>query len=366
MSEQTDSQHRELAAAFGRDLDPLAEFEVGFEKSDADPFDLFLEDVIDSRDLVPATREHYNRTFRQWRKFMAERERHPACPSTSHVKAFIRHQRDVKGNHPGTIKDKLQRLNSAYEWWQDEPALPHPRDFNPIASAQNKVNLDNPEIKEPPRIPVETLRDVLTDVPHVRDRAIITAQLKLGLRVSELCNIQLSEVDIQNTELREHYPNLGTHRMLEDRPNAVYIPHDRAENKSKRPRVLPLDNELKRVLLRYLLIRPDTDQPWLFLADATHDRLLQAGVMDAWKNAFRPEYDETEHHRAVTSHFGRHRFTTYWRVERDVNYELIQYMRGDKTGRAPGEGRGAIDRYIHTYYEDIEPIYRKQIYTLGV
>jgi hypothetical protein len=88
--------------------------------------------------------------------------------------------------------------------------------------------------------------------------------------------------------------------------------------------------------------------------------------MDAWKDAFHPEYDETEHHRAITSHFGRHRFTTYWRVERNVNYELIQYMRGDKTGKSPGSGRGAIDRYIHTYYEDIEPIYRKQIYTLGV
>ena len=366
MSERTDVQHAEFAAAFDRDLDPLAEFETTFEGLDADPFDLFVNDVLASRDLVDETHEHYDRTFRQWREFMAEEGRHPACPSVSHVKSFMRHQRDVEGNHPGTIQDKLQRLSAVYEWWQDEPAFPHPRDFDPISSAQQKVNLEKPEKKEPPRISVEELRDLLSNVTHVRDRAIIVAQLKLGLRVSELCNIQLAEVDIQNTELQNHYPDLGSHPMLDERPNAVYIPHDRDRNKSERPRVLPLDNELRRVLIRYLMIRPDADEPWLFLAESTHDRFLQMGVMGTWKDAFHPEYAETDQHRAITSHFGRHRFTTYWRVERDMNYEHIKYMRGDKTNRSPGSGRGAIDRYIHTYYEDIEPLYRKQIYKLGV
>jgi integrase/recombinase XerD len=41
-------------------------------------------------------------------------------------------------------------------------------------------------------------------------------------------------------------------------------------------------------------------------------------------------------------------------------------MRGDTAGSANLKDRGAIDEYIHTYYEDIEPIYREQIYKFGV
>ena len=45
---------------------------------------------------------------------------------------------------------------------------------------------------------------------------------------------------------------------------------------------------------------------------------------------------------------------------------MVQYMRGDKTGNKPGEGRAGIDHYLHTYYEDIEPLYRERIYKLRI
>jgi integrase/recombinase XerD len=41
-------------------------------------------------------------------------------------------------------------------------------------------------------------------------------------------------------------------------------------------------------------------------------------------------------------------------------------MRGDTAGSAQLDDMGAIDEYIHTYYEDIEDIYRENIYKLNV
>jgi integrase/recombinase XerD len=362
----TDAQRAELAAAFGQELDPLAEYEATFQQADADPFALFTAEVLATRDIAARTREGYDRVFRQWREFMADQGRHPACPSEGHVKGFARHELDTKDNHPDTVKEKLRKLNNAYTYWQDDPTFPHPQDYNPISLAKTKVTFADVESKEPPRIPLADLRDVLEGVTHVRDRAIIALQLKLGLRATEVCNLQLSDIDIQNADLRAHYPELGSNPRLEGRQNAVYVPHDREGNKSQRPRLLPLDDELRRVLLRYLLIRPDTGGPWVFLSLTRHEQLRKQDINQPWKDAFRPEYAETEQHRAVTSHYGRHYFTTYWRVEEDLNRELIKYMRGDTAGSMSIQERGAIDEYIHTYYEDIGNLYRENIFKLNV
>ncbi|WP_420182437.1 tyrosine-type recombinase/integrase [Haloarcula sp. KBTZ06] len=364
--QSTDTQRAELAAAFGRDLDPLEEFQATFRQRDIDPFLLFEADVLETKDLGRRTLDGYHSTFRDWREFMDAQGRHPACPNEEHVKAFARFEMDEKGNAASTVTNKFQRLNTAYKYWQDDPAFPHPQDYNPFQLARSKLDLSDDGKKEPPRLPVEKLREVLSDVNHVRDRAVIACQLKLGLRATELCNIKLSEVTIENAELNRHYPEMGTHSALEEIQNAVYIPHDRDGNKSQRPRLLPLDDEIRRVLLRYLLTRPDNGSEWLFLSHTTYAQMHRDYVADIWEEAFQPEYDESENHAAVTSHFGRHRFTTYWRVERDLNRELIKYMRGDTAGAGNIQERGAIDEYIHTYYEDIEPTYRKNIYKLSV
>lgn len=362
----TDAQRAELAAAFGQNLDPLADYESTFQQADADPFTLFKAEVLSTRDIAEGTRDGYERVFRQWREFMGEQGRHAACPSEEHVKGFARHELDSKGNHPDTVKEKLRKLDNAYSYWQDDPTFPHPQDYNPVSLSKSKVTFEEREQKEPPRIPLTDLRDLLADVTHVRDRAIITLQLKLGLRATEVCNLQQADIDIQNADLREHCPELGTNPCLEGRQNAVYVPHDREGNKSQRPRLLPLDDELRRVLLRYLLIRPDNDEPGVFLSLTRHEQLRKQDINQPWKDAFHPEYAETEQHRAVTSHYGRHYFTTYWRVEQDVNRELIKYMRGDTAGSHAIQDRGAIDEYIHTYYEDIRDLYLENIYKIGI
>jgi integrase/recombinase XerD len=41
-------------------------------------------------------------------------------------------------------------------------------------------------------------------------------------------------------------------------------------------------------------------------------------------------------------------------------------MRGDTSAGGVNDPAGGIDHYIHSYYEDIEPLYRERIFKLGV
>lgn len=359
-----------LADSFDRSLDPLAEFgaelEATFARLDTDPLDMAKEEVVETRDLTERTREQYGRVFGQWRRHMQRQGRHVACPSEEHVREFIEFERERKGNADKTVISKLQLLNVAYEYWQDDPAFPHPQDYNPFGLMQKKASFSEEQPKKPPRITTQELRTILEDVTDIRDLAILTLQLKLGLRATELCNLRIQDIHIVDEELSRQLERLGSCSILSDKQNALYIPHDREGNKSPCPRLLPLDDESRRVLSRYLLIRPTKDTPEVFLSKARHMPLNKQVVNSVWKEAFHPEYEETGDRRAVTSHFGRHRFTTHWRVEADLNRELIKYLRGDRAGSTDPEDRASINEYIHTYYRDIESVFRNQIFILDV
>jgi integrase/recombinase XerD len=219
--------------------------------------------------------------------------------------------------------------------------------------------------REHRRIPVPELREMVASVTDLRARALIAMQLKLGLRAGEVANIRLDDLGMDGAEAAAHHPVLGSHDRLTDHEQTLYVPSkaEREGNKSTRPRLLPLDGELRALLDRYLLVRPDNGEPWLFISRKSHIQLDARAVNEVWKEWFHPEYAGTEDHRPVTSHFGRHRFTTYWRVGQDLNRQLVKYMRGDRTG-AYASHRG-MDAYLHAYYEDIEALYRAGMYQLA-
>lgn len=109
------------AEAFNASADPLAQYSSQFYEL-PDPFEYYIETVIYNKTDVTTekTIEEYRRTYRQWRSYMETTDRHPACPSTGHVSAFIEWRRDVHGNSRRSIKAKLRRLIRAYEHWQAE------------------------------------------------------------------------------------------------------------------------------------------------------------------------------------------------------------------------------------------------------
>lgn len=363
--EATNAEKREMIAdSVGRDTDPLREYDADFQNLSIDPFNVYIEDVIDTKDYAEGYVDNVNRTIRQWNSFMETKGRHPACPSTVHVEEFVVHYRDEKGNCPQTVVEKIDTLGRAFRYFQADSAFPHSTEFDPFEAAKHRVELHGDGPKRPHPLRLTELRDIVQGITHVRDRGIVVAQFKLGLRASELCNVKLSEVSIEDSEIQRHYDQVGTHPQVRDRPNSIYIPHDRPRNKSTRPRCLPLDDELRNLFSKYLSCRPDNDEPWMFLSKKGARKLNYKNVNeDVWKKYFRPRYGPTDRYRGISSHFGRHFFTTWWTVKREIPRPLVKYMRGDKqTGGKPHPRQEVIDHYIHAYYSDIESIYRREIF----
>ncbi len=350
-----------VAEAFGRDLDPLAEHAEVFEELDLDPFELFLEDT---GPRASTTERNYRNSFRHWRRHMEEVGRHPACPSRSHVESYVR-RRAEEGVKRSTVNTELVHLGAAHSYWASDEAFPHAVDFDPFDVDPPEGMGSGPD--EYPRVSMDDLRGAVTSTGHYLDRAVIVAQLKLGLRASELCNVRLPEINLEHPDLREFYPELGTHPEVEGRPNSLYVPCDREGNKSKRPRVLPLDDETRRCLVRYLLVRPTCGREAMLLSKREKVCLKSKHLNEIWRDAMPDDLaDPGEGERPVRSHFGRHFFTTYWDVHQDINSELVAYMRGDTAGSRNAAGSDSMSHYLHVYYEDVEDLYRERVFKLRI
>lgn len=363
-----------IADEFDRDRDPLQEFEDSFDQLESDgvdPFEIYLEENVRGV-FSDSTVDEYERAYNHFKSFMERQGRHPACPNRHLIKEFARQELKEKGNKKSTVTTKLQKLNIQFESMQNKEEYPHDVNFNPFKAGLNQIesiaggdNDEEEEKKEFPRISIEEMREALNEVTHIMKLAVIMMGLKLGMRQGEIRNIKLKEIHISNSELFDYYSSLGTHRRLDDRKNAIFIPSrfQRPGNKSKMPRVLPLDDEMRRVLTQYLLIRPDSGEHWLFLSQTNHDKIRNKdGLNRYWKEQLRPQFEYKDYHRELTSHFGRHWFTTYWKIDRDIPRENVQYMRGDKIGKSID--RDGLDDYLHQYYESIEDLYREEIYKL--
>lgn len=350
------------AEVTGNSKDRLAEVEPDFKAVDQDPFALFLlEDR--HQEITDATFNQWTRTFDQWRDFMEAQGRHPACPSRVHVSKFVNYQTDMLGNTEGDVKGKLFRVNAAYEWMQEHAEMPAPTDFNPFQKWLKKGRLSTDHERTFERITLDELREIVRDITNIRERALTVTQLKLGCRSSELANIDFSDISIEHDEVREHYPEMGTHPKIKHYENAVYIPSGRDGNKRDVDTILPLDEETRQAIVDWLLIRPDNGKDAVFFT-AKGNRPSHNDIAHFWKQYWWPEYkhDVDDYYHSITPHWCRHHFTTWW-SNQGITRLQRKYMRGDRTDEF-NRRRSAMDSYMHEYYENIEPVYREGIFQL--
>lgn len=364
--EATQTKREAFASAFDLATDPLKQYSDAFYGL-PDPFELYIEEVLLNKENVDSesTIEEYPRTYRQWRQHMETMGRHPACPNPEHVSKFIKWRREVHNNKRRTIRSKLNRLERAYTYWQDESIFPHPSDYNPFQLGRKRTHLGDDGHKGFHDLALDDLQSTFAGAENLRTRGIIGTQLKLGLRRGEICNLQLQDIHISLPELQDRYAELGSHPALDGITDALYIATDRKGNKSANPRLLPLDEELRWMLLRYLLTRPQVDEPWVFLSKTSYSQLSGSYVNAHWKDVFHPQFGETEQHRSITSHFGRHWFSSYWRLTVGLEREHVQYMRGDLI-QPMDEFPSAIDDYLHPNYHHIEQIYCNKTFKLDI
>lgn len=366
---KTDTDEREvIAEQFDTEIDPLKKYEAEFWQLESekgiDPYEMFLEDVVRGSSSERTIAE-YEKSIAHFKSFISDK-RHPACASDEQVIEFATHEIEEIGNQESTVGLKLSHVKRAYDYFGRESVFPHTGEYNPVEAAKLKLDLsESNESSEYPRLTIPELREVLSPITHLFALTVILLGFKLGMRQGEIRNVSLQDIHLTNSELQNHYETLGTHPQVTEYQNAIYIPsrYERPGNKSHEPRVLPLDDEMRHCLTQYLLIRPDCGESEVFVSQTDHERIRDKdGINRYWRRQIRPQIEIEEHHDEITSHFGRHYFTTYWKVEQNVAREYVQYMRGDKVGKS--NSNESIDDYLHTYYEDIEELYREEIYKL--
>lgn len=330
----------------------------------------------------------------------------------SHIIAFNNHLKEsdhyltrasVKGDPPASIDisdqtryEQLRRLSTFYEWLSDGVGVVS---SNPAKQAL--TNLSEPGFNNhPPDRPRIELDDMSAFVRWIDDplpRTLVLFLLKTGVRLGEAVNVDLCCLNIDHPvyDTIADRESVGVRSEVTGRPDTVYIdPGYRAgtevrgeirEAGSKRQRdggtVIPLDAELKFVLVEYLLTRrPTIDEsasplftmPTLrgshrLTTSAVSKMLTDGGLLQRygwWEHGA----DTSE---KVTAHYFRHYFTHNHRHNQGVHdgsmpESVIAYIRGDAPDRSTARG----DNYRHQSWNDwesqIKEPYLEGLYQFGV
>ncbi|WP_313695262.1 tyrosine-type recombinase/integrase [Halorarum halobium] len=339
----------------------------------ADPIGYFVQDM-ELHGKSDQTREEYGRVLRRFESFLADGgpgssgtvepgdASHRDCMSFVHE---LRRDPDLADSSVATYAAYLHRF---YAYMTQVGAF----DANPMALVMEE--LDERIETDPARreISVPRMRRFVASVGHPLERALIVTLLKTGMRVGELCNLDLRDLSlsVETGELR-----LGDRAQLDGRPESLYVAAEPsvgteyngemrgASNKRKRGTVVPVDEELERTLCRWLAIRPDpvSDAEPLFL-----------GTARGWGERLTPEQVQRivrEHAtemgwyesgagatQNVTPHYFRHFFTTHLR-DRTGERGIVKYLRGDVA-------EDIIDTYTHNWGDNVRETYERHIYSL--
>jgi integrase/recombinase XerC len=336
--------------------------------ADDDPVGYFLQDMT-YHGKTDRTRRSYERVLREFETFLRT-ERGVDDPATAEHRdcmAWVHRLRNAVAE--STVATYAAYLHRFYAYMTQVGAF----DANPMAlvveEMDERINTD-PTRRE---ISVPEMRDFLASIEHPLDRALLLTMLKTGVRVGELCNVDLRDLSIPTTRER---PDVSVRPQLDGRGDALFVAADRAvgdviegerrtaSNKRKRATVIPVDGELRRSLVRWLAIRPDP-------ASRAEPLFLSTG--DRWGERVTPhvvhhivEGHASEHgwHRAgggatenVTPHYFRHFFTTHLR-DRTGDRGIVKYLRGDVAS-------DVIDTYTHDWGDRVRRTYDRHIYTLA-
>ena len=271
---------------------------------------------------------------------------------------------------PSTIATYASYLNRFYDYMTRVGVF----DDNPMALVMEELSesIDTDPTRRD--ISVPEMRSFVGPIGHPLERAVVVTLLKTGMRVGELCNLDLRDLHLEVDAIDEEW----TARVeLERRPSSLFVAAEpsrgttvngeerTASNKRKRDTVVPVDDELRRVLIEWLAIRPDPVSParplFLDTRDSWGERLTPSDVRYIVKKHaedrgwYRTGGGTTEN---VTPHYFRHFFTTHLR-DRTGDRGIVQYLRGDVAS-------DVIDTYTHNWGDRVRDTYLEHIYAITV
>ena len=339
-------------------------------ESDGEVEDLvgyFVEDMA-YHGKSERTQEAYERVLRRFEAFLAEFDTDPEGADRRDCLAWVH---ELRGEHAeSTVATYASYLNRFYSYMGQVGAV----DGNPMALVTQEM--DEAIDTDPTRreVSVDAMREFVGDVAHPLERAVIVGLLKTGLRVGELCNLDLRDVNLDARGVEAVY-DLGTRGQLDGHPDTLYVDPAMsrgetangeartASNKRKRGTLVPVDGELKAELVRWLAIRPDSPSAAAPLFVSTRaawgerltPEMVRGFVRDHAERRgwYREGGDAAEN---VTPHYFRHFFTTHLR-DRTGDRGVVKYLRGDVAD-------DIIDTYTHNWGDRVREVYLEHVYSL--
>jgi integrase len=165
-------------------------------------------------------------------------------PSAEEIEAFLADQHD-KGLSPSTVHARYRALRALLRFLEKRRKLP--RELNPIH------DLEAPTIPKEVRrhVTVEDLERMLAGIPappggtwlDYRDQLILLILFYSGLRLGEVCDLQVSDVNVNDLEITVH------------------------RGKGDKARVVPCTPDVRPLLAAYLFTRPNHAEALLLKSD---------------------------------------------------------------------------------------------------
>lgn len=334
----------------------------------ADPVAYFLEDM-GYHGKHERTREAYRRVLRDFESFLDSRDVDVAAADRRVCLAWVA---SLRGEYAdSTVATYASYANRFYDYMTQVGVF----EANPmtlvVAEMDETIDAD-PTRRE---VTVERMRAFVDGIRHPLDRAVVLTLLKTGLRVGELCNLDLRDVSLAHDGVRAAYPELGSRGRLDGRPDTLFVDPDvsagettngeerAASNKRKRVTLVPVDAELRVALCRWLAVRPDARSPAAPLFCSTEDAWGARLTPEMVRNTVEGYARDAGWYRTgggaaenVTPHYFRHFFTTHLR-DRTGDRGVVKYLRGDVAD-------DVIDTYTHNWGDRVRDVYLEHVYAL--
>ena len=340
---------------------------VTSEAATEDPIAHFLEEQR-YHGKSQRTLDAYERVLRRFEAFLADPERVPTSqtvPAEATRRECMAWIHELRGEYArSTIASYAAYVHRFYGYMVRVEEF----DSNPMALVREEM--DERIEKNPTRrdLSIADMRAFVASIEHPLHRALVVTLLKTGMRVGELCNLDLRDVSIDH-DLRAE-AGTAPRAALDGRPNALYVAAGTeldderpAANKRQRSTIVPVDDELRDTLGRWLAIRPDprdepaplfspTDGDWgARIEPHTVRRIVRQYAEDWGWYASGAGAGEN-----VTPHYFRHFFTTHLR-DRTGDRGVVKYLRGDVA-------EDIIDTYTHNWGGRVRAVYEENVYSL--
>jgi site-specific recombinase XerD len=256
------------------------------------------------------------RKFAQWFRMNSGEELEPAKVGQGTVRDYKTHLQGAANFKPATINRRLASLRAYFSWAGEQGLV----DVNPVRVG----NVEDPQTA-PRSLDEKGYRKLLRETrKHGRKRDIAIIQLlrHTGIRLGELCDLTLADVEISE----------GAGMMTV------------RSGRGAKHREVPLNLDARWALRAYLEEeRPEVDDQHLFIGQRRNG-LTDAAVQNVVK-----KYADLAHLEGVSPHVLRHTFARSL-LDKGVDLPTVQQLMGHKclqsTARYARPGKGDLEAAV--------------------